>query len=253
MGIDCARHPFNYLKVNINTMNTDTNNAVINKSTLTDALVTAYQFKQYDPKAVPENGAGLRFSKCQYREDKKAGTAAKDSACIEIPEMTEVEVTDNITVLMPHILGLLEDTQDAIVKEHHKGSYSEVLASSIDIAAVIDRLDATGEGRLNKEKVFQWFDTDVKDMLMLAFAEKLGISDTPTTEELVRLATTLEVYKVKYGALAGANSHFMPEECDKLIKAITVASAESSVIGTRFIRRLEKMKAPKEAAEMLGL
>lgn len=212
-------------------MNTQTNEAI------------SFPFSAYDSKNAPTEEENNRLSKCLYRADSKENY---ENAYVRIPLISEAEVTEQIDVLMPHIISYLEGVQDDIIKSHHKSGYTSVLATAIELSAIIDKLDSTDQGRLNKEKVFQWFDTSVKDMLVVAFADKLGISDNPSTEDEDKLNSIVSVYRTKFGALAGGKSVFVPSEAEKLQAAITATGADSTALGTRFLARLEKMKTPED-------
>jgi len=224
-------------------MNDITNNTATQDTTDTAPAATAYAFAAYDAQHSPAPATGNRISKCLYRSDSKEALA---NSYIELPELAEAEVQEQLTVLMPHLISYLETVQDSIVKASHKSGYDAVQASAVALPAIIDKLESTGEGRLNKEAVFAWFDSSMADMLMVAFADKMGISDQPTEAEEERLSATLNVYRVKYGALAGGKSVYMPEEAEKLVKAIEVAGAADTSLGARFVARLNKMQEPEE-------
>ena len=207
----------------------------------TSTEVTAFDFQDYDPKAVPALPAGHRMSKCQYKEDKKTGVK-RDSSFLFLPEVVE-PTGDWLVTFMPHFIGMMETAQDKLIKAIHVNDVSTVQARDVDYAAILESLEATGEGRLTTEKVLSWFDTEVKDLLIVAFADNLGISNEPSEEEAKQLSANVEIYRTRYGALAGNNSVFVPEECDKLLKALVVTGVKDTGLGVRFTLKLEKIKA----------
>ena len=208
----------------------------------------SYNFADYIATAAPTVTADHRLSKCQYRGD---NAEKLTSSYIQVPVFTDAEIEEQMPVLMPHLVSYLEDKQDSLVKVAHKAGFSGVDSSTIDLAAVIDLLEATGQGRLNKELIFKWFDADMSDSLTVAFADKLGISENPTAEDEARVAGVIASYRVKFGALAGGKSTFVPEEAERLQRALEVTEAISTVLGARFNTRLEAMKKPADLLESL--
>ena len=205
--------------------------------------ITSVAFAAYDATNVPAVLAGMRLSKCQYKKDKETGVLPHVNSVVIIPEVLEADInSDQWTTLMPHVLAMLEATQDKLIKECHMSGVASVPFDTISITGILDKLESEGEGRLNKEKIFSWFDADVRELLVVAFGDKLGITDEPTEAEQAQLDKTVGIYRDRFGALAGANSSFIPSECDKLINALVVTENDKSVLGSRFITRLDAMK-----------
>lgn len=231
----------------MNTINNEVNNATpANAAVASESEFNrpaSYSFVEYDSAHAPVPSTGNRVSKCLYRSDSKEGHA---NSYIELLALTEADITEHLTVLMPHFVSYCESVQDDIIKALHKSKFTAVDASSISMDAVIDKLESAGEGRLNKDQVFSWFDAEMADTLLVAFADKLGVTDTPTEAEQEKLDLILATYRTKYGALAGGKSKFMPEEAEKLQQAIVVAEADQSSLGARFVARLVKMQEPEE-------
>lgn len=222
-----------------NTMDTQSNSTNEENS----AVPTTYSFQAYDSGTPAVPATGNRIAKCLYRSDSKDGLA---NSYIELPELSEDSIKEQMTVLLPHVVTYLESVQDEIVKTAHKGKYEAVQVEAVSLESIITRLESAGEGRLNKEQVFAWFDESLKDMLIVAFADKLGLSDEPSEEEAAKLDVIVDTYRIKYGALAGGKSRFMPEEAEKLKAAIEVAEAADTSLGVRFIARLNKMQEPEK-------
>ncbi len=213
-----------------------------NNETSNNAAITL-TFAPYDAKAPIAPATGNRLSKVQFRGDQ----AKKfKPVFIEVAEISEDTINENMTVLMPHLMNLVTATQDTIVREHHTSGYLEVSADAISFDAIVDKLESTGEGKLNKEKIQAWFDADVKDLITVAFADKWGYSDTPSEQEEKKLAELVTTYRNNYAALAGASSSFLPDTCNSMIKVLEVTEANSTSIGKRFVARLAKMRDKKE-------
>jgi hypothetical protein len=226
-------------------MTTDTN---IDNTVSVSGVAT---FQSYDPKAPTAAKFGGRVVKCLYKAKKVDGemvASEHSNSCLEIPFIKTEEVQENLETLMPHLVGFLETTQDAMVKAKHMEGVTEVEESSFSVADIVTYLEATTtSGKLSKEVAEQWFDDEVADTLTVLFADKLGISDEPTEEDAAKIAQVCSVYKKKLAALVGPKTFYMPEESEKLVKAIKLAEADTTTIGSRFVNRLERMQ--KEAQE----
>lgn len=88
------------------------------------------------------------------------------SMAVSIPYITMDEVVAAIDKLIPHVIGLVQDTQDKIIREYRiESGNEEINQSLIDVNAVIAWLDssATGE-RVSKEYLQEWFTSEYEDI-----------------------------------------------------------------------------------------
>ena len=88
------------------------------------------------------------------------------SMAVSIPYVTMDEVVAAIDKLIPHVIGMVQDTQDKIIREYRIESGNETINQSIiDVNAVIAWLDssATGE-RVSKEYLQDWFTSEYADV-----------------------------------------------------------------------------------------
>lgn len=214
-------------------------------------------YKPYDSQMVLADITGTRAVKCLYRTDpKKPASQQNQSVYVRVPtkHLTEELVTANIAELAPYVTGWLQGLEDTIIKEQHKRGQLSVYTESLSIDALIEYLEETQEsGRLTKDKIGAWFDTDIADNLSLLFADKMGLSDQPSDIELAKLAAIIGAYKGKFCALASGKAFFEPSDREALIKVIHSCEAASSNLGSRFIARLSKMTEKKVEELLLSL
>lgn len=98
--------------------------------------------------------------------DKPSNPNLPHSLAVSIPYVTMDEVVAAIDKLIPHVIGLVQDTQDKIIREYRIESGADsVNQSLLSVESVIQYLDqsATGE-RVSKEYLTEWFDTEYKDV-----------------------------------------------------------------------------------------
>lgn len=197
-------------------------------------------------KAIPE---GMRLARVIYKqtaEEKKAGKASKDSQGCFVPSLRWNEVVTQLSgndTLQDAVLNMLEGYQDKIIRKVTDNGRSPIDAD-ININAIVtfieEEQEASGEGRLTKEKVEQWFDTSLSDRLTVAFAEKLGVAEEPTEEQAAKIAAAIKTYRDKLSALSGGKTSYNEETCKKLSDALKLAD-ENDSLAVRFNKRLAKM------------
>lgn len=195
--------------------------------------------------------SGQRLAKVTYKKDKETGIK-KESRAVSIPAIATNDIQENLAVLLPAIRSFLESQQDAIVRKLVDSGASVVQDSDISMAAIASFAEEENTGaRLTKESIGAWFDTGIADTLRVAFADRLGLSNTPTADEMFRVETAVATYKDKFAAMAGGKTSYIPEVAEKLAKALEFA-ADDDEIAVKFRTRLEKMKTVA-AVDMLGL
>lgn len=239
----------------MNTSNTAvaTPSSAASADTTLDGLNRFHPYTSDLPITVPE---GMRLVKCLYKTNLKTGNVAGENSYIIVPEshLSEEVVIAEVATLAPYISAYLQEQEDKIIKEAHKNKSIGFSDAFLSVAKILEALDASGQGnRLNKDKIESWYNSDMKEQLLVAFADKMGLSDTPSDEEITRLSEISEVYKAKYASLASGKTLYKKEEAELLIKALTVTGAGENGIGARFVTRLEGMKTHKSEELLLSL
>lgn len=98
--------------------------------------------------------------------DKPSNPNLAHSLAVSIPYVTMDEVVNVIDKLIPHVIGMVQDTQDKIIREYRIESGNETINQSIiDVNAVIAYLDASATGeRVSKEYLQDWFTSEYEDI-----------------------------------------------------------------------------------------
>lgn len=194
--------------------------------------------------------SGQRLSVVRFKKD-KSGQKARDSQCVSVPMLTEL-TDEQLDSLAPHMYDWLRSVQDEIVREKCVTGADAVVTSDIEPEAIKQWLVQQSQGeRLNGEQIKYWFQLELQDLLLLAFAEKLGVGDQPTAEQTKKLEQMCKVYEDCFAAMAGGRTMFDAVKRDKLIKALSLADCESG-IGQKLLAKLQAMKEIS-VEEMLGL
>lgn len=219
---------------------------------MTDALELAGlgeelgQFKAYDSQLTIADITGTRIIKCLYQKSPKTGLLAQANSYVRIPtkHLTEEFVVSRIAELSPFVVEWLQGVETDIIKASHKKGALNVFISGLSIDSIVEHLEASSEsGRLTKEKIEAWYVAEVQDGLEELFADKMSINEHSTDAEVAKLELIVGAYKIKFTGLANGKAYLKAADCDALMNVInTVDGAADTVLGARFLVKLEKMK-----------
>lgn len=187
-------------------------------------------------KSAPFNGQ--RLVKIIYRS--RDGKETKQSKCVSVPQITipEAIVNSNLAAI---VLEALHSYQDKIIKSLIDAGATQIHDDQISIDSIVAyQSEESSGGRLTKELIENWFDSSVSEMLIVAIAEKLGVGDSITEAEEVRILSAVAGYKSKFASLAGGKTFYAPEVVGNLQKALQLS--ESDEISVKLNARLESMK-----------
>lgn len=104
-----------------------------------------------------------------------------ESVCVSVPRVTQDMVADAIDRLLPHVVGLVQDAQDKIVREWRiEHGRNDLDASVLGMDSVIEWLDATATGdRVSMEYLQEWFKEEYQDAAIGYIANVMGVDITP--------------------------------------------------------------------------
>lgn len=199
--------------------------------------------------------SGQRLSKVTYKtitdKDSAMYGIKRDSKCVSLPPVASNDVIANVQILAPVIAEYLQTVQDKIVRERIDCGAASISVQEISIAACIEWLDSNNEsGRITKDSVNQWFDTEISDNLAMVLAEKLGVSAVPTDAESKQVELVLSTFRDKISSLAGGKTSYEPKLCTSLLKVLELAPS-GDAMASRFVVRLNKMIADNSANSSL--
>jgi len=204
-------------------------------------------FYAYDSQLPLPVIPAVRAVKCLYQvatSGKNKGKKAQENSFVLVPtsHLTEEAVTGKIAELAPYVVAYLQGVEDLALKEYHRNGGTNYYTAGMSLDSIIERLEASSEhNRLNKESIEAWFTEEVEESLSLLFAEKLGLDESSSEAELMRLETVLAGYKAKFAGLANPKQVLKEADCKALISVIEACELVGNNYGKRFTIRLEKM------------
>lgn len=192
-------------------------------------------------KASDEKTHYLAVAKFKQTEKMTAkGIKAKPSVCASVPRVT-IQKEMTVERFLPILQAQMEHAQDEIVKSLYESGKMQVSSSEVDMDSCLSYLSAELEGeRLTKDDVKEWFDSSLSVILTAAFSEKLGVSETPTSEQAAKISKAIEDYKNSFAGLSGGKTSYSAPKAMKLLNALELAELQDEV-ATRFTKRLNKM------------
>lgn len=199
--------------------------------------------------------SGQRLAKIGYKSTEK--TPAKyPSVCASVP-FIDTPTKEQIDSLMPAIKNLLSDTQDKIIRslyESSNGTRTSINDAEIGIDQCIGYLTAEAvSGRLTKESITSWFDSDLKDNLYLTIGVKIGFipADAPDDFELSaaqaqKLEQVTNGYRDMLAGCAAGATMYATDKIASLKRALELSADTAHPIVERVTARLDAMSGKVE-------
>jgi hypothetical protein len=200
--------------------------------------------------------SGQRLAKVGYKSTAK-NPAKFPSVAVSVPFLSDDSLRENMDSLLPYIKGMVENTQDAVIRslyESKDGTLKIVQDHEISVQACIAYLESEAAGdRIKKEHIEAWFDRVCAENVFTLIAEKLGFTgDSLTQEQSATVDKHAKVYKEILSMLAGGRTALTPVQI-KSCKTVIDVSEDDSGIGVKLMQRLTAMESPKPIAEFLEL
>lgn len=148
--------------------------------------------------------------------------------CLSIPKLI---VSVEPTVLAAPLTSALYDLQNQVIRDLIDNTAATqrvglVIPSSAISSSAITAWFAASSGRLSGDTIDAWFTSDVADALEVALAKKLGITDAPSTEELLKLSAAVEDQRLRFKKLAGPQTRYPAPVTNGLLRTLdTIAPA----------------------------
>lgn len=191
---------------------------------------------------------GARF--VTLKAHNESGRKAK---AVEIPLLLTAKIVErasNSPQFAEVVAGLVSDYQARMVQKQLAGNISTVYASSISLDALIVAYEAEQlvEGRISKDKIGAWFDAALADILTVKFADKLGISNSPSEQETKKLGQVISAYRDNFARLAARDVSLTAPQKQNLSAALVLAADDS--MKQRLVSIVTEAADPEE---LLGL
>lgn len=233
-------------------MNMNTTAVTQDAGTLAPILQSAAFIKMEDSKGRKVN-SGNRWCKLI-----KKGENSKlvQSLAVEIPAVTALP--SNLT---PAVAAYLVEAYEQLRNEAVKAraiagdavfQYSWLSSENLEVTAV-SLNESSGIGQLSEERIKSWFDTDARELVVVALADKLGVSDTATDADVKRLEQIANQMRDNLAKLSSRKPvHFDDRVKNALNMALDAADTGDSITA-RLRDKLNSSVAGDDLLTNLGL
>lgn len=214
-------------------------------------ISNVHNFASYESKGAQKSKAlaDQRLLVVRFKTGKDG--SKRESVCASVPQIGTL-TPEQLELLTPHIREWLCSVQDEIGRELVLADADHVTTEQISPEAISAYLSQVAAGsRMTGESIVAWFTSELQDVLTVAFADKLGVGDTPTDEQVKTLERMCNVYRDKFASMAGGRTSFDPSTIGKLQRALELTDTTDG-IGKRLSDKLDAM-TKVSVEEMLGL
>lgn len=187
---------------------------------------------------------GQRLAKITYKVDKATGIKPESKA-VSIPVITFDAIQPHLASLKDEIVAMVHGAQDKLIRSKVEAGAIEVQDTECNLQATIAWM-LEESGRLTGETIRGWFQDTLRDNLMVTFADKLGIGETPSKEQADKLAKVLQGYEDTFAKLASGAASFTELQKANMLKALELVEDDEDSLKQRFIARLSKAKEKEE-------
>lgn len=172
-----------------------------------------------------------------------------ESLAVSVPRVTQDEIADVIDRLLPHVVGLVQDTQDKIIRDWRIEFGREAIPESeFSVDECIAYLDATAAGdRVSTEYLQEWFMDEYKEVAIAYICNAMQLDHGPDNVPDV----ALQKCNILRDMFAGFSSPKYSPPIPKL-KAMIAFAGSVSELDTRMSAMVTKAKAmlQKKEAEL---
>lgn len=198
--------------------------------------------------------AGHRFARLIKKGE---NSKLPESLAVEVPSLTSLISYLQQPAIADYLLGAAEKLQDAYIKSVLESGRQQVQFSELDAPAIAVWLATSEEGgklgQLSEEKIVNWFQSEARELLVVALADRLGISDADATEaDVKRLEQVANQLRDNLKKLASRKPVvFDARVKDALNWALNVVGIEDAV-AARLQEKLNVVVKEEDFAASLG-
>jgi hypothetical protein len=201
--------------------------------------------------------SGQRLAKVGYKQTKTMadkGEIAPKSIAVSVPKLTDDEIVQAAPKLVSLLRAAVEDTQDKIIRSLYEGKeykLDRVSDDEIGINAIVGYVSSEQSGgRLTKEYLESWFDTNLRDNLFVVIADKLGFAEM-NDDCMATVDKHLAGYRGLISSLAGGKTMLSVAQITGLRRALVVSSVDDET-SAKLVARMDVMEKSHNA-ELLAL
>lgn len=192
---------------------------------------------------------GQRLAKIGYKKTKDQPNPPK-SIAVSLPVITDADIVANIQLILPLVREACEGVQDKIIRslyESREYALERVSDDEIGFAAIAGYVSSEQSGgKLTKEYLEQWFDTNLRDNLTVVIADKLGFAEL-NESQLEVIGHHIAGYRGLIAAIGGRKTMLSVAQITGIRRAFQVTAVDDATV-TQLEARLTEMETAHNAA-----
>lgn len=196
--------------------------------------------------------AGNRWCKLIKKgENSKLG----QSVAVEVPALRASQLDSYMAqgAIADAVLEYVQSLQDAYIKSRAVAGAASIQYSELTpelLGVFLATSEESGRiGQLSVERITNWFTAEARELLIVALADRLGIADTATPQEVTKLEQLANQTRDNLAKLASKK----PVQFDERVKAALLWALEVTDSGDSITPRLvEKLTAKVSDSDMLA-
>lgn len=179
------------------------------------------------------------------------------SVAVEIPALNNYPDCGKYDAISIYLVSAMESLQDAYIKGRAVAGakviqYSELSIANLEVFAA-QMNEVSGIGQLSEERIKGWFEADMREMLIVALADRLGISDTASDADVKRLEQIANQTRDNLAKLSSKKPVYFDERVSKALNwALDSAASADDTMATRLRDKLNQKVEDMNLGDALG-
>lgn len=173
------------------------------------------------------------------------------SICVSAPEISETQIQENLSGLLPHIQELLNNTRGKIMRAAHTTGNKELTTEQLNVSSCIAFLDSESESaRLTKEQITTYLnEPEQKELLKVAFAEALKYSENLTGDQIEKLNKMHKAFTDSASELSGSRTLWEEKKQNTMRKYLSIL--DDSQMKQKLENKIAAMKEREKEENVL--
>lgn len=223
-----------------------------------DTLATALNSAVFVPMDSSKGKAVSNGNRWCKLIKKGENSKLPQSLAIEVPEFnSKLETLQQYPALVTYLGAAMETLADNYIKSRAVAgasgiSYSELALDKLAAFAQTEN-ESNGIGQLSEEKIKSWFDADARDNVLVALADRLGVTETATEADVKRLEQIANQMRDNLAKLSSKKPVQFDERVKNALNMALDSVAEDDVIAGKLRDKLNMTVNADDLLMNLGL
>lgn len=229
-------------------METIVNSNAANIGTLAQPLQSAV-FIKMDASKGKSVSSGNRWCKLIKKGE---NSKLPESLAVEVPQFNaKLETLQQYPALVDYLQNAMEALVNNLVRSRAEAGAASINYSELSIEKLAEfaaqENAAAGIGHMSEERIKQWFEQDARELLLVALADRLGVSDTATEQDVKRLEQIANQTRDNLAKLSSKK----PVQFDERVRNALNWALDVTDTGDTFTGRMrDKLNAKVDAIDL---